>query len=453
MVYLNHQVDEDPGLLRARIMALGRFNDLRRKRDGEIVDAATLLEKHQADFMATLQQELDNPQAMQLAYTKLQNDFKNKISVDLVADYILACAVEEPEADPFLRDAFTRGLERLGPAGLEAVVKAIGSEDKARSGVALYALQGWRSAEGLDALMAEATSPRELSPSARIGLFRALRELGEAVPPEPIAAWLSANPKAGPGPRASAIRVLTAMGARAGASVQPIVVGLLADDHDEVRVAALPLAGMVRSDLTKQALIRIAQQDGLTGDQRRLAFAALRSYSDPELAPIYLAALKNPGEPALRGEVLRALAALDFAQGAEVALSLLADPNREVRAEAIAVLGQKPSSALQVVTLYNAGKLPKEDLSRESGLSRRCQGQLFELPPPGGFGRRGRPRPDSDLGNPLVREKSRIDPRSLERDQGRLQHLQGRHEGWTNRQRFARGRNTRSGDSQGCPGA
>jgi putative heme-binding domain-containing protein len=212
--------------------------------------------------------------------------------------------------------------------------------------------------------MTEATTPGELSSSARIGLFRALRELGEEVPPEPIADWLSGNPKAAAGPRAAAIRVLTAMGARAGASVQPIVVGLLSDDQEEVRIAALPLAGMVRSDAAKAALVRLAQQPGLTSEQRRLAFASLRSYADSALAPVYSEALKTPAEPALRGEILRGLAALDFAQGAEAATSLLTDPSRELRAEAIAVLGQKPASALQVVTLYNAGKLPKEDLSR-----------------------------------------------------------------------------------------
>jgi quinoprotein glucose dehydrogenase len=357
----------DPEQKRSFALALGHFNQLRRKTDGDTTDSTKFLIDRQSKYqvhVAVLNSKRENIEEFTKALGEFQEREAAATSADLLADRLIVMAVDNAEGDPFLRDAFTRGLERLGPAGLEAVVQAIGSNDRARSEAALYALQGWRSVDGLNALIAEATTPNEISSSARIGLFRALRELGEAVPPEPIAEWLAGNPKAASGPRAAAIRVLTAMGARAGASVQPIVVGLLNDDEEDVRIAAIPLAGMARSDATREALVRLATPPGLVGEQRRLAFAALRGYSDPNLAPVFAEALKSPGEPAVRGEILRGLAAIEFNQGVEAAKTLLADPSRELRAEAIAVLGQKPGSALIVVTLYNEGKLPREDLSR-----------------------------------------------------------------------------------------
>ena len=348
---------------RSLALALGHFRQIRRKQEGDELDSTKFTERHLENFLKIESKNRDFDE-MAKTFEEFSRKEVAATSADLLAERLIVMAVDNADGDPFLRDSFTRGLERLGPAGLDAVVEAIGSKDKVRSDAALFVLQGWRGTEGLATLIAGATSPNPIPTSARIGLFRALREMGEAVPPEPIADWLAGNPQAEPGSRAAAIRVLTAMGARAGAAVRPITVGLLGDEQDEVRLAALPLAGMVRSDATRDALIRLVQIPGLAGEQRRLGFASLRGYSDASLVPIFAAGLMVPAEPAVRGEILRGLAALDFARGAEAAKSLLADPSRELRAEAIAVLGQKPDSALGVVVFYNEGKLPREDLSR-----------------------------------------------------------------------------------------
>ncbi len=356
--------DENPEVERAKVLFFGRFHGLRRKREGESVDSERIIFIYEQKLLAAVERGLEDRAGGDAAWDQASKEYQDAVSVDLIADHILDLAVADPEADPFLRDAFTRGLERLGPAGIEAVIKAIGSDDKQRAGVALYALQGWRSPDGLSSLLAEATTANEIPSTARAGLFRALREFGPAVPPEPIADWLAKHPQAGPAARASAIRVLTAMGTRAVLAAGPIVAPLLADDRDEVRIAALNLAGVIRSAEAKKELIRLVRQADLPAEPRRLAFAALKGYDDKALAPIFAEALKTPSEPALRGEILRALASLDFAQGSDAATALLADPSRELRAEAIAVLGQKPETALKVVRLYIDGKLPSEDLSR-----------------------------------------------------------------------------------------
>ncbi len=354
----------EPQAKRAYALALGHFKGLRRQRQGEEIDSSKYVLRYQQDLQRTGGLDLNDKDAYFKALDERQKKEAEAMSTDLLADRLLVMAVDNASADPFLRDAFTRGLERLGPAGIEAVIKAIGSDDKERAGVALYALQGWRNADGLSALLAEAISANAIPSTARAGLFRALREFGPAVPPEPIADWVAKNKQADPAPRAAAIRVLTAMGPRAVLAAGPIVAPLLAEGRGEVFVAALNLAGVIRSAEAKAELIRLVKSPDLSDDERRLAFVALKGYDDRALAPIFAEALKAPADPALRGEVLRALASLDFARGADAATALLGDPSREVRAEAIAVLGQKPETALQVVRLYVDGKLPKEDLAR-----------------------------------------------------------------------------------------
>ena len=351
-----------PEVKRANALALGHFSGLRRKRDDEKIDSTSMLDDYWKDHRV-IEEKRDFNKSLE-ASAKLREKRAADLSTDLLADRILVMAVDNPEADPVLRDAFTRGLESLGPAGIEAVVKAIGSNDKARTGVALYALQGWRSLEGMDALLTEATTPEAIAPSARVNLFRALRELGPAVAPEPIAAWLARSSKSDPAPRAAAIRVLAAMGTRAILTTNPIVVGLLGEGDAEVRKASLVLATSARSTEAKTALIGLATHQDRPAEERRLAVAALKAYEDKGVALTFDQVITSSTDPALRGEALRALASVDFVRASDSAVALLADSSRELRNEAIAVLGQKPATALQVVNLFNAGKLPREDLAR-----------------------------------------------------------------------------------------
>jgi putative heme-binding domain-containing protein len=351
---------DHPQQKRSYALALGHFSGLRRKTEGEVIDSSRFItdvstalnQLHQADFPALLKGSGDNRARQSRA-----------VSTDLIADRLLVMATDNLSGDPFLRDAFTRGLERIGPAGVEAVVQAVAGKDQDRKNAALFILQGWRGLDGLSALLSEATSAGTIPPDARAGLFKALRELGPAVPPEPIARWL-ATTKAEPGPRIEAIKVLTAMGPRAMLAVSPIVPGLLADEDGSLRAAALRLASVARSPESKAALVDLIGRADRPAEERRLAVSAVRGYDDKSLVTTFTNALPTASEPALKGELLRALMALDLAKGTEAATALLNDPTRETRAEAIAALGSKLESALTVVRLYNAGKLPRDDFPR-----------------------------------------------------------------------------------------
>jgi putative membrane-bound dehydrogenase-like protein len=377
--------EQDSQAQRARCLALGRFSRLPRARPGrpqtwnearaeyDRLFKAGKAPEHPvaADFPPTpeLPGEADpDPERIE-RLRRVQNRLRemyvrllDTITLDLVAQELVGLAATASVADPFLRDGFTRGLERLGPAGINALVEATKSPDATWSAAALYALQSWRTKDGVAAVLAEATIKAALPPSARVGLFRALRELVSDVPPEPIIAWLRDTPGADPAARVEAIHVVAALPRTGHFPVVPVLPALLTDESATVRQAALGLADKVRSAEAKAALVRLASNAQGSAEERRLALQALRGYEDKTLAPALSELFGTSQDPGFLAELLRTLAALDFSAAARRAETLLDSNNADLRHEAIGLLGQKPQTALLVANRYNAGKLPREDL-------------------------------------------------------------------------------------------
>ena len=278
-------------------------------------------------------------------------------------DYVLlTMAAANLQADPVLRDAFTRALELSDPDISETLNQSTLSDDPKIREAALFILQGWRGSQGISTLVRLATSKDEIPASARVGLFRALREQVGLVPPDRLAEWLEREPKADPSARAEAIHVLTAMHQRAVLAAGPVLAALLNDASPEVRRAALALATEVRSKNAKVALITLVQSKDRSLEERRLAIAALRPYEDSGLVSLFADLFSTSDDPDFRMELLRTIASLDFKTAADRAKTLLNDKDARLRQDAIAILGQKPDTALTVAELFNQGKLPSEDL-------------------------------------------------------------------------------------------
>ena len=395
------QLESDGIALRAKAMALGGYPRLRRARPGEefersttdLVGWLTLSPKDRlvvdallADIASNdrkildierklapgklleansgLKEAVDQSFSKSDTLVRVVGIYDERVSADLIGAHLLSLASSASSSDAFLIDGFTRGLERLGPAGLDAILRGISSGDPKRSAAALFALQGWRGKDGTEAVLSAATGDAPIPAEARAGLFKALRELGDAVPPAPIAAWLSKSPTADEAPRVAAIHVLEAAGKRAMLDIQPIVPGLLADGRGEVRKAALGLARNAPSAQSKPLLLAIAADASRPADERRLSIAALRVYEDKSIAPTLAALVDTSDDAAFRGELLRALAPLDFDLAAQTATVALASKDQNLRREAIALMGQRPATALIVARMYNSGKLPSEDLAR-----------------------------------------------------------------------------------------
>ncbi len=310
---------------------------------------------------AALVAKLENEEA---EIQKLEAELLKATPQTYIASLLLKEAEKNASADPFLRDASTRGLERLGKPGLDTLLAAIKSGDKQKTEVALYALQGWRTLEGRDALIAEATTSDPIPVTARVGLFKALRELGPAVPPESLTDWLKNRPEADGPARAEALRVLGAMKARAALALGNLLPALLGDKNTDVRKAALGVAADIRSDELKKTLISMIGSADRGADERSLILAALRGYEAKDLTSLLTDELAKATSNEFKADLLRTIAASDYRAGAKQAETFLSDKDQNLRAVAITILGQKPETALLVAHRFNEGKLPAEDLSR-----------------------------------------------------------------------------------------
>jgi putative heme-binding domain-containing protein len=355
------RVGRPPEYLRAFALALGRFNSLARARPGENVDHGALMQRYGRELGITPNRPA--PNLTQADYQEILEAIYRGISSDMIAQALLDMAQDTAQADAFLRDGITRGLERIGPAGTDAMLNGITTEGPKRIAASLFVLQGFRTKGAVAAVLAQATTRGHLPAPARAGLFQTLRELVADVRPEPIVEWLRDNSKADPAAQVEAIRVLTAMQLRAIPATGPIVAPLLKSAHERVRNAALILAANVHSDDARNELLDIVKKANRSVDERRSALTALRSYEDKRLAPELASLFETSTDAGFLGELLGTLASLDFPTAATHAEALLTSKDTAVRHEAVRLLGQKPETALVVAKLYNESKLPAEDLA------------------------------------------------------------------------------------------
>lgn len=346
-------------ILRSKLVALGSFGKLRRARPGEAIDFVSAEAKFRSEGLTARSLP---PEEARAGMDRVMSQWRASLNADLVASAILQSLTPEMLDDPFLVSGAAIGLERLGPAGLDALQKEIAQDDAARSIRALTLLQAWRGTEGLEAVLNVATRKEDLPEGVRAALFRTLREMVPNVPPERVASWLEGSPNLEPDACVEAIRVLDALHEQAIPAAGPILPRLLADPSEKVRLAALALARSVRTEDAEKALIAIAKDKSAGNDERRRTISALRGYENESFVPLLDELVGSNDDPGFQGELLRTLASLDFGDALRKSQSLLDSKSPELRREGIAVLGQKPEGALKLVNLYNDGKLPAEDL-------------------------------------------------------------------------------------------
>lgn len=266
----------------------------------------------------------------------------------------------ENKADVFLKDAYLRGIERLGKPGIEALLSLAASGDKERD-IAVDAFQGLRSREAAAALPELLLRP-DLKDEQRAALVRSFANY-QFDPPlslDPLVGYLARRPNEPIGVIRAALEVFSVSGDSNAAKAANIVFVLLEKPDDDMRYAAIKAVEDLRIAAAAPKLIEFACDSTKRESERAAAVSALRVLNDKRaVAPIKtLLAGKEPAT--LKLEALRSLAGLDAPSARASAEQLLDQPDSALLAEAVAVLAATKAGARIIGERFVAKKLPRD---------------------------------------------------------------------------------------------
>jgi len=272
-----------------------------------------------------------------------------------------------PSAAPGVRDAFLRALERMGDAGVEEVALAVRTRPGAERDTAVALFTALRSAAAAEQLPGLVKIP-DLTSAERLNLVRMFADVPPEipVPTQGLAEWVAKHPESDPAVKIAALEACRLAGNPASA----LVLALLEDDDESVRIAATRIAARTRppgavaklggrlkdperSTAEKRAILRALQGSGPS------AFAALDA--------AYLAA----EDLALRRDALRSMADADRVKALPALEAALGGRDPAIRADAIRILGEAPAMALRLGKAYQARSMTRDDLPAVLGALRK----------------------------------------------------------------------------------
>ncbi len=266
----------------------------------------------------------------------------------------------EQTPDPFLFDAYIRGLERLGKRGIEAVLNVGQSGNNDDLALALRIFAALREQAGAEALPELLAYPH-LTPAQRETLVRSYAnyQLEPPISLDPLAAFLAKRPEEPANVVQAAVEVFGTTSASAGKPTRDYLVGLLSRGDVETRLMVIQAVENTRMKEAGPTLLSMLAEEKREVAERKAILKALRVANVPAAAEAIAALLEQPEPPALHVEALRTLAGLNSKQAIAVAEKLLDHKEPAVQEEAVAVLGATPGGAKLVGERFLAGKLPK----------------------------------------------------------------------------------------------
>ncbi len=263
--------------------------------------------------------------------------------------------------DVFLRDAYIRGLERLGKPGIDALVALAASSDKGMS-QAVDAFITLRTREGAAAIPQLLANP-QASPAQREALVSSFNnyQLDPPISLDPLATYLALHSDESPGVVGAAVEVFAASptglespGAKA------MVLALLSRPDSDVRLAAVRAVEAARLTAAAPKLLELLADATRPVAERSAIVKALRVMNEKRAIVPVQAILASNSPSALRIEALRTLAALDANAARTAAEKLLDGSDTALQGEAVALLGATKQGATVLAQRYLDKKLPKE---------------------------------------------------------------------------------------------
>ena len=283
-----------------------------------------------------------------------------RLGADGSADALVNAWRFDDQPDQFLRDAYVRGIERLGQPGIDALLTLAESGDKELNH-AVEIFVTLRTREAAAAIPHLLENPHT-TPDQReaLVLSYANYQFDPPVSLDPLADFLTRRPGEASGVVAAAVEVFAASETGLESpKATALVLGLLGRPNAEVRLAALRAVEAARLSAAGPKLLQMLADSALPTGERVAVVKALRVMNDRRAVAPVQALLKGEHPATLKVEALGTLAALDVTAARAAAEPLLDQPDPDLLAEAVAVLGTSKPGAILLGEKYVAKKLPR----------------------------------------------------------------------------------------------
>lgn len=284
-----------------------------------------------------------------------------RLGGDGAADALVNAWKANDGKDAFLTDAYLRGLEYLGKAGINALLAVADSGNNVERDKVAVAFTGLRTKEAADALIQFIANPH-LLPSQRADLVRSYANY-QFDPPmsyEPLINFIADRPNEPTAVKIAALDLFAATGNLSGEKATAWAIGLLGSPDDDLRATAIATIERVRLSAATPKLQAMLAEANRPLPERIAILKALRVTGDRSLVQ-NLEKLLAGKEPAnFKLEVLRALAGVDANAARKAAIPLLSQPDPGLIAEAVTILSVSKDGAKLLGERFVAKQLPRD---------------------------------------------------------------------------------------------
>ncbi len=264
-------------------------------------------------------------------------------------------------ADAYMKDAYVRGIERLGKPGIDALLALARSGNDKDKDLAVSVFLGLRTRPAADAIPELMLQPH-VTTDQREALIRSYTNY-QTDPPislEPLAEYLTKRPNEPVQVLLAAVDTFTASGDALAPKATQLVLNLLNRPDESTRISAIIAIESARLGAAAPKLTEFITDPARTQVERVAAVKALRVLGAKSAVEPIKTVLAGQHPAALKAEVLRTLAALDVGTARAAAETLLDQPDPQLLAEAVAVLTATKNGAKLIGERYRAKKLPRD---------------------------------------------------------------------------------------------
>ncbi len=284
-----------------------------------------------------------------------------RLGADGSGEMLVNALKHDGEADAYLKDAYVRGIERLGKPGIAAVIELAESGNEKDKNLAVSIFLGLRTRAGADAIPELLLNPH-VTTQQREALVRSYTnyELNPPISLEPLADYLARRSNEPVTVLLAAVDVFSASGDALAPKASQLIVGLLNRPDESTRISAIIAIEEARMKIAAPRLIEFVGDKNRTQVERVAAVKALRVLGDKAASGPLAAVLTGVHPATLKAEALRTLAALNIRAARNAAEKALDQADPALLTEAVAVLAATKPGTRLIAERFVAKKLPRD---------------------------------------------------------------------------------------------